>query len=161
LLDEWESADRQLLIRATYERSRALLAAGRGDAGEAERLGASAYRHAEPGAYRWQMLEALRARGIAALLAGAPDPAVEDLQAIWEDMEGEGLDDPGVFPVAPDLVEALVELGELDRARRVTDRLRKLSEQQEHPWGHAATKRCSGNHAEMAEAAEQYAALGL
>ena len=67
LLDEWHSADRQLLIRATYERFRGLLAAGRGYAEEAERWAASALEGAEPGGYRWQVLESMRACGVAAL----------------------------------------------------------------------------------------------
>ena len=57
--------------------------------------------------------------------------------------EREGVDEPGVFPVAPDLVEALAELGELDEARAVTDRLRALAERQEHPWGLATAQRCA------------------
>jgi ATP/maltotriose-dependent transcriptional regulator MalT len=53
------------------------------------------------------------------------------------------VEEPGVFPVAPDLVEA-TELGELDEARTVTDRLRELAEQQEHPWGLATRRHCEG-----------------
>jgi DNA-binding CsgD family transcriptional regulator len=52
------------------------------------------------------------------------------------------VDEPGVFPVAPDLVEALVELDELDDARLVTTWLETLSEQQQHPWGLLAARRC-------------------
>ena len=68
--------------------------------------------------------------------------AAEQLRAVWEHTLREGVDEPGAFPVAPDLVEALVELGELDEARAVTERLRELAEQQEHPWGLATAKRC-------------------
>ncbi len=173
LLDEWESADRQLLIRATYERSRALLAVGRGQAAEAERWAASALAQAEPGGYRWQVLEALRARGIAALLAGEPERAAESLGAVWEHMEREGVDEPGAFPVGPDLVEALVELDHLDEARRVCDRLRKLSEEQDHPWGLAGTRRSAAliafaadphdeeAAAQLASVPDAYGALGL
>jgi len=173
LLDEWESADRQLLARATYERSRALLAAGRGFADEAERWAASAHAAAVPRGYSWQVLEALRAGGIAALLANDPARAADNLGAVWEHMEREGVDEPGAFPVAPDLVEALVALGEFDRARAVADRLLELSEAQEHPWGLAGAKRsgalirlASGDYdeataSEIAVAADEYGALGL
>ena len=172
LLDEWESADRQLLIRATYERSRALLAAGRGEADVAARLAASAYAQAEPGGYAWQMLESLRARGIAALLAGEPERAAECLRRVWSHLEREGVDEPGAFPVAPDLVEALAELGERDEALAAIERLRALSEQQEHPWGLATVARCDAvlrlasgydEHAatQLADAAAAYASLGL
>src|SRR5205807_3497825 len=80
--------------------------------------------------FQWDWLEALRARGIVALLAGEPARAAESLGAAWDHTTREGVDEPGVFPVAPELVEALVELGELEQARAVTARLRMLSEQQ-------------------------------
>lgn len=47
-----------------------------------------------------------------------------------------------MFPVAPDLVKSLVELGELEEAKAVTARLCELAEAQEHPWGLATAKRC-------------------
>jgi len=141
LLDEWaESSER--VMWSMYERCRALLAAGRGLPEEAERWAAEALAGAQAAGNRWDRLEALRARGIAALLRHEPAQAAESLRAVWEHTRREGVDEPGVFPVAPDLVEALVELGELDEAREVTDRLRTLSEEQEHPWGLATAKRC-------------------
>ena len=42
---------------------------------------------------------------------------------MWEHAEREGVEEPGVFPVAPDLVEALAEAGEFAEARAVTKRL--------------------------------------
>jgi DNA-binding CsgD family transcriptional regulator len=172
LLDEWESADRQLLIRATYERSRALLAVGRGFPEEAERWAASALAGAEPGGYRWQILESQRALGAAAQLAHEQARAATSLAEVWDYMRREGVDEPGVFPVAPDLVEALAELGRVQEAQDVAGRLRTLSEEQEHPWGLASAKRCdaligfaSGSHDEaakgLAEAAEDYGRLDL
>lgn len=173
LLDEWESADRQLLIRATYERSRALLAAGRGFPDEAERWAAASLAGAEPGGYRWQILEALRARGIAALVARDLGRAAESLGAVWEHMEREGVDEPGAFPVAADLVEALVELGELDRAKAASGRLQDLAQQQEHPWGLTTATRCFAlirlaeplydqqPAGDLSAAAEAYTELGL
>src|SRR5207248_3253278 len=82
---------------------------------------------AEATGFRWDWLESLRARGIAALLAHEPARAAETHATVWEHTTGEGVDDPGVFPVAPDLVEALVELGALDQATAVSSRLRTLS----------------------------------
>ena len=145
LLDEWaESEDAQLLITPTHQRCRALLAAGRGFPDEAEQWATQALADATARGYRWQVLESLRARGIAALLAHEPARAVESLREVWEYTRREGVDEPGAFPVAPELVEALVELGELEEARAVTARLRELAEQQEHPWGLATARRCDG-----------------
>jgi DNA-binding CsgD family transcriptional regulator len=174
LLDEWaESDDGQLLITPTYQRCRALLAAGRGLPDEAEQWATPALADAEARGYRWPALESLRALGIAALLAHEPAQAVESLRTVWEHTQREGVDEPGVFPVAPELVEALVELGELDEARAVTGRLRELAARQEHPWGLATVKRCDGlvrlaadrydeeAAAALAQAAADYGQLGL
>ena len=118
LLDEWaETDDGQMLITPTYKRCRALLAVGRGDAEAARALG-RARRSPRPrrATTRWQVLESKRALGAAALLAGDPPRAAEHLRAVWAYCEREGVDEPGAFPVAPDLVEAL------DRARRSSTR---------------------------------------
>ena len=72
LLDEWESADRQLLIEETYLRSRALLAVGRGFPQQAEPLAARSLAGTEPRGYYWQVNEARRALGVGALLAHDP-----------------------------------------------------------------------------------------
>ena len=143
-LDEWgESDEGELLIWPMYERCRALLAAGRGLPGEAEEWAAKAIARAASTGVRWDELEALRARGIAALIAHKPARAIESLRDVWEHTQREGVDDPGAFPVAPDLVEALAEVGEHDEALEVTARLRELAERQQHPWGLATAKRCA------------------
>jgi DNA-binding CsgD family transcriptional regulator len=173
LLDEWaESADRALLHWPMYERCRALLAAGRGFADEARRWGTEAETRASATGVRWDQLEARRALATAELLVHEVDRAAERLHEVWEHTEREGVRDPGVFPVAPELVEALVERGELERARAVTARLEELAEQQDHPWGRATARRCA-SHAALAlvydeagvtaleHAAEEYARLGL
>jgi DNA-binding CsgD family transcriptional regulator len=174
LLAEWaESSEGELLFRPMYERCHALLAAGRGLPDDAERWATTAIARADVTGSRWDMLESLRARGIAELLAHDPTRAAKTLRAIWERTQREGIDDPGVFPVAPELVEALAELGDLDEARSVSGRVRELAEQQEHPWGLATAKRCgaiaalaSGGYdedaaVELAQAAADYRRLGL
>jgi DNA-binding NarL/FixJ family response regulator len=172
LLDEWaESSER--VLWSMYERCRALLAAGRGLPEETERWARETLAGAQAAGNHWDRLEALRARGVAALLAGEPARAAESLRAVWEHKEREGVDEPGVFPVGPELVEALAELGELDEALAVTDRLRDLAVQQQHPWGLATAARCravlhlaGGSYDEeavstLAQAAADYGALGL
>jgi DNA-binding CsgD family transcriptional regulator/tetratricopeptide (TPR) repeat protein len=174
LLDEWaESSEGELLFRPMYERCHALLAAGRGLPGDAERWATTAIARAEVTGSRWDLLEALRARGIAELLSHDPARAAQSLRAVWEYTQREGIDEPGVFPAAPELVEALAELGELDEALSVGGRLRELAEEQEHPWGLATAKRCGaivalasggydeGAAVELASAAADYERLGL
>jgi DNA-binding NarL/FixJ family response regulator len=171
LLDEWER-DGELLVWPCYDRCRALVAAGRGLPEETERWAAEAIARAQRTGLHWDVLEASRARGLGELLARNLQLAAESFRAVWAHTEREGVEEPGVFPVAPDLVEALVELGELDEAQAVTDRLRELVENSDHPWGLATARRCaalvrlaSGEDedaaADLAAAADRYGALGL
>jgi DNA-binding CsgD family transcriptional regulator len=142
-LDEWaESLERELTFRPQYQRCRALLAAGRGDAAETERWASDAISRAGLTGSRWDELEARRARGLIALRTGAPDRAVEDFRTVWEHTQTEGVLEPGVFPVAPELVEALVEVDAIAEARAVADRLAQLAKRQDHPWAQATVKRC-------------------
>lgn len=174
LLDEWaQSVDGEILTGPAYERLRALVAAGRGRAEDAARWSEAAIATGEAGGHQWHLLGALRARGIAELLAHEPERAVESLLRVWEHTRREGVDDPGVFPVAPDLVEALVELGRVDEAQAVIERLSELAELQQHPWGLATARRCGAlvrlaaetydaeAAAALAQAAADYEELGL
>ncbi len=173
LLDEWaNSAEQELMAWPAFEHCQAHLAAGRGFAAEAERWATEELDRARVDRVPFHELEAQRILGLAKLIAHEPGPAVESLHAVWEHTERAGVEDPGVFPVAPDLVEGLVELGELEEGRQVTRRLRKLSMRQEHPWGLATAKRCDGivglatGYADEAvgaleQAAAGYDALGL
>jgi DNA-binding CsgD family transcriptional regulator len=157
-LDEWAETGDDFIVMPLYQRCRALLAAGRGDAGAAERWAAEAIIKAEAMKTQWDWLEAMRARGVAALLTHDHARAAESLGVVWEHAEREGVGDPGAFPVAPDLVEALAGLGRDDDARLVADRLSVLAAQHEHPWGRATAQRVSGD---LAAAATAYAELGL
>jgi DNA-binding CsgD family transcriptional regulator len=120
----------------------------------------------------WDRLEALRANGLAALFEQDLEQAVTSLRFVWEHTQREGINDPGVFPVAGDLVEALCASGELAGAEVVAERLRQLAIEHEHPWGLATARRCdgllqvsSGYSSEaadaLAEVATEFAALGL
>ena len=82
------------------------------------------------------------------------------------------MDDPGAFPVAGDLAEALAEAGQAGAAREVTGRLAGLAAAQQHPWGLATAARSAavvtlaGGYDEaaaagLAQAAAAYRALGL
>ncbi len=173
LLDEWSApTERQLFYWPIYERCRALLAAGRGLPDEAARWADQAIQRSEATGVRWDWLEGLRARGIAALFAGKPEQAAHDLGAVWEHTRREGVDEPGVFPAAGDLVDALVQLGQLSRAKTIARRLRRLSDDQQHPWGlitaarsealvRLGASRDDGARADLADAADGYGQLGL
>ena len=173
LLDDWaEAPEEEAVLPSMYARCRALLAAGRGHVGDAGRWADEAIERGETSGVRWDVLEALRARGLAALLGHDPARAVESLRAVWQHTEREGVLDPGVFPAAPDLVESLTELEQNDEAGDVTRRLRTLAEEQQHPWGLATACRCEGllelaakrydeAWSALEDAASQYRELGL
>ncbi len=174
LLNEWaQSSDREQMFRPMYERCRALLCAGRGNATEAEQWARQAIVRAEETGCHMDGLEGMRALGIAQLLRHEPAEACVSLRQVWRHTEAERVDEPGMFPVAPELVEALAEVGSLDEARVVCARLRALAEQQAHPWGLASTERCEALIAlagdrydaqaaeRMAAAADGYRQLGL
>jgi DNA-binding NarL/FixJ family response regulator len=110
--------------------------------------------------------------GLAALLARDPEQAITSLAAVWEHTVREGVEDPGAFPVAGDLAEALAEAGRAKDADRVIGRLRRLAAAQQHPWGLATADRSAavltlaGGYdeaaaAQLAQAAAAYQALGL
>jgi DNA-binding CsgD family transcriptional regulator len=161
LLDEWaEPGEQGLMYWPMYDRCRALLAVGVGRLDEGREWVARATERAEATSIRWDGLEAIRADGLLNLLAREPSEAATALRSVWEHMERVGVDDPGVFPVVPDLVEALGELGELDEAAAVTARLRELSEHQSHPWGMASARRCAATM-ELARAYDERAVTAL
>lgn len=174
LLDDWaESSDRGLMFRPQFERCRALLAAGRGDGAAAERWGTQALARAEETGCHWDGLEAKRALALAAAIAHEPAKGAELLRDVWQHTLAEGVEEPGVFPVATELVEVLLELGEHEEAAAVAARLRTPAEQQAHPWGLIAAEHCdalvvlAANPFDVAiaerlrAAAQAYKAIGL
>ncbi|MGH3071205.1 MAG: AAA family ATPase, partial [Gaiellaceae bacterium] len=173
LLDEWEQSSSDRFASPVYERCRSLVAVCRGLPTGVAQLTDEVIARSESLGKGWDLLEGLRAQGLAALHARDLERAAASLRRVWRYTIEEGIDDPGAFPVAPDLVEALVELGELDEAAVVTSRLRGLAEAQEHPWARLAATRCDAlvrlaastfdeqAAGDLAAAADGYARLGL
>ncbi|MFZ1881953.1 MAG: helix-turn-helix transcriptional regulator, partial [Gaiellaceae bacterium] len=154
-------------------RCRAVLNAVRGNPVEAAEWAATATAAAKAIENYREETEARRAAGLAALFSHEHAQAVAELRPLWAHAEREAIDDPGVMPVAADLVEALVGLGEVKEARDVTGRLRLLAEEQAHPWARASARRCAAllfmaadadpeaADAELEQAVTEYARLGL
>jgi ATP/maltotriose-dependent transcriptional regulator MalT len=171
--DEWTLPDDPHERVVGPARCRAMLEAIRGHPDEAAGWAARAIEAAKAIENYREETEAHRGAGLAAVLAHDPTRAVGHLRPLWEHAQREAISDPGVMPVAPDLVEALTELGELAEANTVTNRLAGLAKEQSHPWGLAGAKRCraligvaGGGEADVAEyelteAAAEYEVLGL
>ncbi len=118
MLDEWAESGAMEGEQTAHPRCRALLASLQGRPDEVERWATEAA--APASGDTWDKLEVLRARGIAALFAHEPERAAGALGEVWEHTLREGVADPGAFPVAGDLVEALVWLGRIAEADAVT-----------------------------------------
>jgi DNA-binding CsgD family transcriptional regulator len=172
----WESTQEGALNYVT--RVRALLAAIAGDPVAAGRWGRAVLeRGARPtdrGIPGWDRLDAKRALGIAALIDRDASQAVEHLQDVWGHMRRAHVKDPGAFPVAGDLVDALVATEQYDEARQVIEQLSRLSADQQHPWGLATARRgeslvqlATADHyldaaaADLEDAVASYGSLGL
>lgn len=67
--------------------------------------------------------------------------AVAALGRAWELMSDGGVESPGRFPVLPDLVEALVALGETEQAAAAGTELLRISQQLDRPWIRALAAR--------------------
>jgi DNA-binding CsgD family transcriptional regulator len=169
---EWTLPDDEHEQVVGPARCRALLGAIKGDAEQARAWAAKAIEAARAIENFREETEARRALGLAALFVHDHRSAVEELQPLWRHAERELIDDPGVFPVAPDLVESLVQLGQLDDARTVAAKLERAADAQAHPWALAGARRClaliqlaSGDtgaaEEDLADAAVEYARLGL
>ena len=174
LLDEWAESGTMEGLEPEHARCSSLLAALRGQPDEMERWAAAALAPAADGDIwdNWDELEVLRARGIAALFAQEPERAAVALGQVWDHTLRAGVADLAAFPVAPDLVEALVWLGRTVEADEVTGRLREMAERRDHPWALATAGRCTAvtrlatgydecAAGELDDAAGRYGELGL
>ena len=93
---------------------------------------------------RWDEIRARAALGFLELSLGDHAACHAWLDPLVELTEGMGLRESGVFPFVPDEVEALVALGSLDTATRVTDRLEEQARDLDRPLALATATRCRG-----------------
>ena len=144
-------------------RCEAQLAAMRGDLSQT-RVAASAVL-ADPGASRWHRLEATRALGVVAFTAGQHEQAVAHLQEVDSAIRSGGFRDPGAFPVAGDLAEALHLLDRPAAAEQALKSLEAAAAAQAHPWGLATAARVRGllsqDEEPLREAIRRYDELSL
>ena len=135
LLDEWaDPSERGLLTWPMYERCRSLLAAGRGLPGEAERWAADAIARADETDVGWDRLEALRARGTAALLDHDPSRAAASLRRRLGAHAARGSRGAGRLSGGAGSGRGAGRAGRTRRGAPGHDAAREL-ELQEHPWG--------------------------
>ncbi|PFG43438.1 putative ATPase [Isoptericola jiangsuensis] len=83
------------------------------------------------------------ALGDLALSDGDAGTAVRELSTLQDLLAGQGLADPDLSPV-PELVEALVRTGEVDRAREIAPGYVAAAEEKGRPWALARARRTTG-----------------
>ena len=141
LLDAELDLDRTTNEAPTLEIMQAEVAARYGTMAAARERAVVARERAEAFGDVWIRLEADHVLALAALQAGEPEEAEARLRGVLDHVVETGLLEPGTFPVAPDLVEALTLQERFDAAYDVIAWLEELAVDQDHPWGIAMSER--------------------
>jgi DNA-binding CsgD family transcriptional regulator len=113
--------------------------------GRAEACRERAARVLEAGARTGYGLAQLFASGAVCqleLMLGDAAAAHRASAPVTEFVEAQGLDEPWRAPFLPDQIEALIGLGELDRAERLTELLATGGRRLDRPWALATSGRC-------------------
>jgi DNA-binding CsgD family transcriptional regulator len=91
---------------------------------------------------RWAEVENRSVLGFIALSIADPVEVVRVLEPAEHLLAGSGIAEPGAFPFIPDLAEALVAVGRLERAKEVVDRLHDQGRALDRPLALATAARC-------------------
>ena len=123
---------------------KAAIEAATGRVREARADGAEALSVCQRTSDRWNEIKARAALGFLELSLGDAAAAHGWLAPAIEMTERMDLREPGAFPFVPDEVEALVALGELGSAERLTDRLDEHGRALDRSLALATAARCRG-----------------
>lgn len=114
-----------------------------GHAGEARALGERDLAADESAGFMSAVALDLRSLGTAELMAGdLPAAADHLLRALRISSEEIGINEPAILRLHPDAVEALVALGRVEEAERLTQQLDAATEANHYPWSTAMAARC-------------------
>ena len=90
----------------------------------------------------WTEVENRSVLGFIALSVGDLEGVVRALDSADRLLVTNGIVEPGAFPFIPDLAEALISLGRLDRAKQIVDRLHEHGTTLDRPLALATAARC-------------------
>jgi DNA-binding CsgD family transcriptional regulator len=124
-------------------RTRALVDVGEGNSDSALATVAETLPKARENGDVWAVIRYLAIAGGAHLALGDVAAAADALDEAWTLCEQVGVEEPGIFRVGADAVEALVAAGRLDRAEAVLARFEGQSKAVARPWGIATAARGS------------------
>jgi DNA-binding CsgD family transcriptional regulator len=130
----------ELRDQMLYARARVAALMGRTD--DAERDAAEGLSLATARGNRWTEVEHRSVLGFVALSVEDPVEAVRVLEPAERLLARSGVAEPGAFPFVPDLAEALVAAGRLERAKEVVDRLQDQGTALDRPLALATAARC-------------------
>ena len=82
--------------------------------------------------------------GFLELSLSNPIAAMERLEPVLVFLDEMGSPEPGIIPVAPDAIEALVAVGRLEEAEALLVRLERQGRTLDRPWAVATAGRCRG-----------------
>jgi DNA-binding CsgD family transcriptional regulator len=94
--------------------------------------------------WRYAIAWGLTILGFVALSVGDASEVDRTLQPLVELAEELGIGEPMTAPFLPDEVEALVALGQLDRAEALLDPFHRRAVELDRPWALATSLRCRG-----------------
>jgi tetratricopeptide (TPR) repeat protein len=132
--DPWGSA--QVLT------TQAVLAAVRGREAESRRLVNEAISRESDHGIKHQAIANRWVLGFLELSLDQPERAYELLGSLPDELEALGVGEPGLIPVVPDVVEALVALGRLEVAETMVRRFEEQAAALQHRWAIPAAHRC-------------------
>lgn len=95
--------------------------------------------------HRLYVIGNLTALGTVELAAGDPAAAAGHSVQAWELAHAGGLESPARFPVLPEAVDALLAVGNRDRAAELAREQRRLAEALGRPWVLALAARCEAS----------------
>jgi DNA-binding NarL/FixJ family response regulator len=145
LVEEWEREPREAAGHGSaLRRFQTFLALGGGDFRTAIELGNDAVAASEEVGIPWHGLESRRALGVALMMTGDAGAACRAFLSLQERIRTAGARNPGAFPVAPDLIQALTLTGSTDQAQDELATLRDQAVRQDNAWAHAAALRADG-----------------
>ncbi len=123
---------------------RAALACARGDLVAARREASDGLAVCERTGDRWNEIRCRSVLGLLELSLDRPAAAHAWLEPAAAATAAMGLSEPGAFPFVPDEVEALVALGDFEKARCLSDRLEEQGQRLDRRLALATGARCRG-----------------
>jgi DNA-binding CsgD family transcriptional regulator len=122
----------------------ALFHAHEGDASAGRRSAREALELFEALQWRAGAIWPIWALGLIELAAGHPEQVDQWLAPLYDQLLAIGSGDPSFFVFVPDEVEALVRLGELERARAYLEPFARQARARYRSWAVAVAERCHG-----------------